>query len=254
MADVDKGRAPSGRASPPTAGDTGDSDVRRASGDTSAPKQALDETKRAAQDLAGRAKEQGRSAIEQQKHTAAEQVDSVAHAFRRAASQLQQDEQSSAGQYVDSAAQRLESFAQQLRQKDLDSMLRDVEDLGRRSPVTLFAGSLAAGFLISRFLKSSRQSRHEHQASGSMTDEGARSSNRSARDGAFYGEYASDEWSGSNESLASELGMAASSLPESNTGSSSSTVVRSGGSGDRTDAAPSSPNESKPGGNNYGNR
>ncbi|GAB3537706.1 hypothetical protein GCM10027343_01530 [Noviherbaspirillum agri] len=268
MADIDTGRTPSGKGSPPASGNTGGNDPRSASADTSAAKQTLDETKQAAKDLAGRAKEQSRSALEQQKGTAAEQVDSVAHAFRRAASQLHEDQQSGAGQYVDSAAERLESFAQQLRQKDLDTIIRDVTDLGRRSPATLFAGSLAAGFLLSRFLKSSRQSPHEQRSAGSMMDEDederVLASYRDAPDGAFYGEYVADEWSAGEDNSASELGLAGSALPEAGTGSSSTTVVQGGQGGnnstsvvrggDNTKATPSSLNESKPGGNNYGNR
>lgn len=262
MADLDKDRSPTGRPSPPgaTADTGGRSNAGHQSADTNAARQAAEETKRAAQDIAGRAKEQGRSTLDRQKHTAAEQVDSVAHAFRSAASKLQEEDQSgAAGQYVASAAERLESFAQQLRHKDLDTMLRDVEDLGRRSPATLFAGSLAAGFLLARFLKSSRQSPHASSGMGMEDDRSSYAGSDMATGGAYYGEYATEEWSGSDESSASELGLAGSVLPDAAASGSPSTTVRGDSASARgevgADGTPaSSPNDTRPGGTNYGNR
>lgn len=253
MADIDKDRAPSNRGAGPGGGPGNRGDMGRADDPV---RQATAETARDVKDLAGRAKDQGISAMEQQKHAAAGQMDSVAHAFRSAASQLQDEDKSQAGRYVDMAAQRLESFANELRGKDMDTLLRDAENMGRRAPATLFAGSLVAGFLLARFLKSSAQ-RRSLEGSERWEGDEDRFAERERSFETYGGEpdgaiYEEREWAGPDtETGASEIGMAGSVLPDEPAGPGPTTVVRSG---DGADTSPSSLNESRPGGNNYGNR
>lgn len=132
-----------------------------ARGDPGAGGRMADEARHYAEDMAGRAKEQGRSMFEQQKDAAARQMDSVAGAFRNTAGQLQGEGQSQAGRYIGIAAERIESLGRQLREKDVDTLIGDAENLGRRAPGALFAGSVVAGFLLARFLKSSSERRYE---------------------------------------------------------------------------------------------
>jgi len=120
-----------------------------------------EEAKHYAGDMAGRAKEQGRTMLEEKKDTAAEQVDSVAHAIRTTAEQLQGEGQSQTGRYIGMAAEQLESLARELRHRNLQSLMGDAEEMARRSPGVFFAGSVMAGFLFSRFLKSSAEHRYE---------------------------------------------------------------------------------------------
>src|SRR4051812_29301376 len=56
-----------------------------------------DEVKNYADEMTGRAKEQGRSMFEEQKEGVAAQADSVAHAFRSTANKLQREDKSPAG-------------------------------------------------------------------------------------------------------------------------------------------------------------
>jgi hypothetical protein len=112
--------------------------------------------KQQAREMADQTKERGKAMLEQQRGAAAGQVDSVAHAFRTAAEQLQREGQGT-GNYVGMVADQLESAARQLREKNLDEIMHGVQDLARRSPATFIAGSVAVGFLLSRFLKSSSQ-------------------------------------------------------------------------------------------------
>lgn len=53
------------------------------------------------------------------------------------------------------AAERLESFGRQLREKDLNGLIAQAQDMARRSPAAFFGGSMLAGFLPARFMKSS---------------------------------------------------------------------------------------------------
>jgi hypothetical protein len=117
-------------------------------------REAMEDARRKAASLASEAKAEGKTVLSQQKDGAAEQVGSVASALRSAADDLQQRDPR-AGRFVSYAADRLESFGRQVRDKDIDSLIGDAERLGRRSPAVFFAGSVALGFLLSRFLKSS---------------------------------------------------------------------------------------------------
>lgn len=232
---------------------------------------AAGEAKEYAKDMAGRAKDQSRSMFEQRKHTAASQVDSVAHAFRSAADQLRGDDQSQAGRYVTMAAERLESLSDQLRHKDLDTLMRDAEDLGRRAPMAFFAGSVAAGFLFARFLKSSAEHRYEQRTTSMHEDDwqstaspAARSDslselNRPAGTSASSGSTMSPSAvsGSSNASTSRTMPVGADGTPDDRTthsgssaGAASPSTINTGSSTSST----SSSNGSKPGGNSYGNR
>jgi hypothetical protein len=117
-----------------------------------------------AQDVAGRAKEQGRAMFDEQKQSAAGTVDSAANAFRTTAQQMRSDGQAQTGRYVEMVADQLQSLGSQLRNKNLDTLIRDAENFGRRSPGTFLAGSMVAGFVLARFLKSSSEHRHASDA------------------------------------------------------------------------------------------
>lgn len=106
-------------------------------------------------DMANRAKDKGRTVFEQQKETALGQVGSVAQAIRSTASNLQGEGQDQTARYVQMLADQLESLSGRLRDKDLDTLVQDAQNLARRSPGTLIVGSVVAGFLLARFLKSS---------------------------------------------------------------------------------------------------
>lgn len=166
MAELDKDRVGTsgyGRQSPPGEGSTtwtaGSGD--RATMDTGAQsfEQTAAQAKERAAEFAHRAQEQGRDMFASQKDRAAGQVDSVARALRTTADQLSGEDraQAEAGRYIGYAAEQLQSFGQRLREKDLDGLLHDVQYMARRSPMAFFAGSVAAGFLLSRFLKSSSE-------------------------------------------------------------------------------------------------
>lgn len=141
---------------------------------------AAQDIKKQGREVADQAKERGKAMLDQQRGAAAGQVDSVAHALRTAAEQLQKEGQGT-GNYVGMMADQLETAARQLREKNLDELMHGVQDLARRSPATFIAGSVAAGFLLSRFLKSSSQhgsGQESHRAYGRDDDFGDRGYDR----------------------------------------------------------------------------
>jgi hypothetical protein len=119
--------------------------------------ETIDSVRQEASGLASRATERGKSMLARQKDTAARRVDSVADALRGTARQLEGGEQETAGRYAGYAAERLQSLGRQLRERDVDTLIRNAQDLGRRAPGAFFAGSVVAGFLMARFMKASSQ-------------------------------------------------------------------------------------------------
>lgn len=271
-----------------SSGTSGSSTASSQAGSTSntgdAARRTVDEAKEYTKDMAGRAKEQGRSMFEEQKDSAAKQVDSAAHAFRNTAEQLQGEGQSQASRYVGMFAEQLESFGGQLRHKNMDSLIRDAEDLARRSPGIFIAGSVAAGFVLARFLKSSAEHRHgqnemsrsdrdsdfargsDKSGSTSGTHESARSTSGStsptgqSSTGSSAGNTGASAGSGGfsgagNAGAVGSAGSAASSTSGTGTtGSATPSIGADGtGAGDKV-TPPSTSTTSKPGGNTYGNR
>lgn len=103
----------------------------------------------------GRATEVARS----QKTHAAEELGTVAGAFRETGQHLRSQDQSAmantVAQYTDRLAEQVDRFAQQLRQKDVNELISDVEHMARQQPAIFLGGAFAAGILLARFLKSS---------------------------------------------------------------------------------------------------
>jgi hypothetical protein len=55
----------------------------------------------------------------------------------------------------------VQSLGSYLERSDGDTILRDVEDFGRRQPWAVIAGGVVLGFAASRFLKASSSRRYE---------------------------------------------------------------------------------------------
>lgn len=106
--------------------------------------------------LAHEATETGKSLLESQKRAAADSLEGWAHALRRTADQLQQDD-SSVASIARRAADGLTNFSGSLRDRDVTSLFTQAQDFARQRPAMFLTGALATGFLLARFLKSSGQ-------------------------------------------------------------------------------------------------
>lgn len=100
-------------------------------------------------------KDQARSAVSERKGKTADALTNVAQALRQTAQQLQGQQQASVARYADKAAGKVESLSNYLRNKDVDNLLDDAERFVHRQPALFLGGAFAAGFVLSRFLKSS---------------------------------------------------------------------------------------------------
>lgn len=175
----DRGRSPGATGSEVGSNPQGRGREERPQADDPATRgrEALDEAKQKASSLGHEAKAQGKAALSRQKEGAADQFGAVASALHSAADELQDRDQAQAGRFMSYAAEQLETFGRRIRTKDVDALIDDASRMGRRSPAAFFAGSLAVGFLLSRFLKSSHAQRERE--SNDSSDDGARSESTS---------------------------------------------------------------------------
>jgi ElaB/YqjD/DUF883 family membrane-anchored ribosome-binding protein len=119
------------------------------------------QAKEKAQQAAGQARRGLRDQVDTRSTQAGERVSGVAQDARSVADQLRQQGKDQPAKLAEQAAQRAESLGDYLTRSDGDTILRDVEDFGRKQPWAVIAGGLALGFVASRFLKASSSRRYQ---------------------------------------------------------------------------------------------
>ena len=102
-----------------------------------------------------------RDQVDQRSTQAGERVGSTAQDIRSVGEELREQGKDQPAKLAEQAAQRAESLGDYLQRSDGDTILRDVEDFGRRQPWAVIAGGVALGFAASRFLKASSRRRYE---------------------------------------------------------------------------------------------
>src|SRR5918997_1293554 len=83
--------------------------------------------------------------------------------IRSVADQLREQGKDQPAKLAEQAAQRAESLGDYLQRSDGDTILQDLEDLGRKQPWAVIAGGVVLGFAASRFLKASSTRRYEQR-------------------------------------------------------------------------------------------
>jgi hypothetical protein len=122
--------------------------ANKPNGDSAADVQ--DEVKRAAGDV----KDEVVEAADEAKAKGVGQIAGVSRAVHSAADELGRELPQAAG-YIHSVADGLESASSALRERSVEDLVSAFNSFARRQPAAAFAGSLLAGFALSRFLKSS---------------------------------------------------------------------------------------------------
>ena len=115
-------------------------------------------------DLVEPMKERAVDMAERQKETGAIQIDRVAKVVHTAADAIEKEIPQAAG-YIHSAAAGLEQASSAIQNRSVGELGDFVEDFARRNPAAFFGSTVLAGFVFSRFLKSSG-SRRSTQAMG----------------------------------------------------------------------------------------
>jgi hypothetical protein len=101
---------------------------------------------------------------EQQKIRGVEAIQGFARAVIAAASEL--DRQSpQIAQYVREAARGVESLSNNISRRDINELMKAASDLARSQPLLFLGGAVAAGFALSRFLRSSAKTDEPEQHS-----------------------------------------------------------------------------------------
>ena len=119
------------------------------------------QAKEKAQEAGAQARSRVRDEVDRRSTEAGQQAGSAAQALREASTKLRDDGNEPVARGLEQVADRVERAGGWLRDADGDSILRDVEDFGRRNSLAVMAGGLAIGFAASRLLKASSRSRYE---------------------------------------------------------------------------------------------
>jgi hypothetical protein len=138
--------------------------------------ETMSTTQEQAQEVAGRAKEQAgqaaqqargrvRDQVDQRSTMAGERVTTTAQDVRAVADTLRDQGKDQPAKLAEQAAERAEKLGGYLQDADADTILSDLEDLGRKQPLAVVAGGIALGFVASRFIKASSAKRFESSAS-----------------------------------------------------------------------------------------
>lgn len=118
--------------------------------------EAADDLRRHGEEAAATVRDRATAFAQEQKEAGARQVDSLARAVNRAAEELEQSSPQLAG-YARHAASSVDTLSHSLRDRSLSDLFNDANQYARREPVVFFGAAMAAGFALSRFLRSSAQ-------------------------------------------------------------------------------------------------
>ncbi len=110
--------------------------------------------KQEGQGLLHAVQDRAQGAVEEGKRMGVEQVDGIARAIHRAASELEGTSPQLAA-IVHDAAGTIDGIARGLRESGPSDMVQGVTDFARRNPLAFFGASVLAGFAIARFARAS---------------------------------------------------------------------------------------------------
>ena len=125
------------------------------------PGTTTEQAKEKAQETAQQAKRGVRDQVDQRSTEAGVRVGSMAQDARSVADELRNQGKDQPAKLAEQAADRAQTLGNYLERSDGDTILRDLEDFGRRQPWVVIAGGVALGFAASRFLKASSTRRAE---------------------------------------------------------------------------------------------
>jgi hypothetical protein len=105
--------------------------------------------------VVARLKEQTASQLTRQKQRAASALGSVVAAARDTSRQLRDEQRNAAASVVETAASQLDRLAGQLGNRDIDELADEARRFAREQPALFIGASLVAGFVATRFARSS---------------------------------------------------------------------------------------------------
>jgi hypothetical protein len=100
-----------------------------------------------------------RATADAQRARGADAIEAFSRAILAAADELKQQVPGTA-RYAREAADSIEGLSRSIRERSASALVHSASDVARTQPMLFFAGAIATGFTLSRFLKSSAD--HEH--------------------------------------------------------------------------------------------
>jgi hypothetical protein len=114
-----------------------------------------EEVKQGGEEVLSGAKQKAYETAETQQQLIGENLEAVAIALKASVDSLRDQGQDRMADYWRVASDGVDSLAKRLKDKPLPEMWMEAERYVREQPGFAFGGAVAAGFLLSRFLKSS---------------------------------------------------------------------------------------------------
>ena len=122
-------------------------------------KDLAQQAKEGTADLANQAKSQVNDLVAQGRDQTSQRLQSLASALGDVAQRLEKEDTAGFGGLARRAGEQADRAARYLKEKDLGDLVHDAEGFARRHPDLFLGGSLIAGVLVARFLKSSAERR-----------------------------------------------------------------------------------------------
>jgi hypothetical protein len=164
-------------------GSQGDSQDSVAASLTKDVKEAAKTTTRAVQqqatDFASDIGHELSKTVEDQKTRGVEAIQGFTRVINSAADQLE-GQSPLVARYVRDAAEKVEGLSENISSRNVQELLKATSDLARAQPLLFLGGAVAAGFALSRFLKSSARN-----TSLDSSDSGMPAQNQSNRPGQY---------------------------------------------------------------------
>jgi hypothetical protein len=120
------------------------------------------------QKLVGVGRRMASTWLDGRKESLTQTFTSTAEGLRRLGNSY--DDQPNIKSYIDAAADGLDTVSEELNNQRIEDLARQAESFSRNYPVTVFAGALAAGLVVSRILRSA--------AEGGLSDDGGSATQR----------------------------------------------------------------------------
>lgn len=117
--------------------------------------QTIDRVKQTATSTLEDVTQRASSMVNERQQQAAEQLQGVAKALQTTGRELEEGQQETFAHYATVAAEQVENLSNFIRTRRPRELLGEIQDFAHRQPELFVMGSLAAGFLLGRFLRSS---------------------------------------------------------------------------------------------------
>jgi ElaB/YqjD/DUF883 family membrane-anchored ribosome-binding protein len=109
------------------------------------------------EELREAARQQAEGLLDRQKAAAADQAERVTTVLHKMADEFERQQQPYFSGCVNELAKRSDTVSRTLRERDLSTVMHQTREYSRQHPALFLGGAVAAGFMLSRFLRSSSE-------------------------------------------------------------------------------------------------